>query len=207
MTLRDLRERVYALLTEDKESDRVTESTVTFALNAGYRELAKRARCFSKSVTIAAVDEQASYTLPTNMFTITGVAYNGSALSLTYAGILDREDMEWREAECANPYFYLREDVRSVRLYPAPVVTDAVNLVVHGLVYPAASDTALPLLNQDDDSPALPEEYHEVLADYAVFDIASKVLADDPGAQVRGQAGLARFGEAVGTLAAYLGGA
>ena len=206
MTLKDLRKRVYALLAEDEESDRVTESTVTFALNSGYRELAKRACCFTKSVSIAAVHEQASYALPTNMHTVVSVCYNGEALPLSYPGILDREAVGWREEAAGTPQVYLREDVRSVRLYPAPVITDAVELVVHGLIYPAAAESSLPLLNQDDDCPALPEEFHDVLADFAVFDIASRMLADDTGAQARGQAAQARFGEAVRSLAAYLGG-
>lgn len=206
MTLKDLRKRVYTLLAEDESSDRVTESTVTFALNSAYRELAKRARVFSSEIVIAAVNEQASYLLPGNMPEVKQVRYGGNALELTFANLLDRNMPHWREAAAGNPQYYLREDVRFLRLYPAPLVSETATISVVGLVYPASFASEFPLLNLDADVPALPEEFHEVLADYAIFDIAAKILADDPGAQVRGQAGLCRFNAAVPSLSAYLGG-
>ena len=208
MTLKDLRKRVYALLAEDESSDRVTEATVTFALNSGYRELSRSTRIFTAETVVAAVDEQASYLLPANMPEVKQVRYAGTTLELTYDTILDHNYPQWRDKAAGTPEYYLREDIRALRLYPPPAVAagETVNIDIVGIVYPAAFDTALPLLNMDADVPLLPDEFHEVIADYAVFDIGAMILADDAGAQARAQAAFDRYQLAVKKLAACLGG-
>lgn len=209
MILKDLIKRVYALLGEDESSDRITEATVKFSLNAGYREIIKNSRVIIGSISILAVNEQTEYSVPGYMHHILKVFYNGGELEKKSSYDLTAEFPGWRTAPTGTPAYFYRDDVRTIGLYPPPIVAESEELAVllSGYVYPATANTALPLLNQDDDEPLIPDEFHEALAMYAVYDVSAIILSDDPGAQIRGQASLQRFSLAVQVLSAYIGGA
>ncbi len=135
--LTELRARVYRDLAQSSTAnDRLPTATVDTMLNTGYTELAKEVYraatvqadkprgLFTRTASIAAVDDQATYTTPQDMLAVRHVAYNAETAYLTRATkqSLDYRDIEWRGTVKGTSEWWYPDDQRKFGLYVKPTV-------------------------------------------------------------------------------------
>lgn len=135
------------------------------AINEGYENLSERSEWFETSETLSIstqyTDLRAS--LASEFLSITR-AYNSTNNHwLTWTDIRELEELDSRwDSPSANPERMFLRGITSLGLYPKPSAATSIKIYY----------TALPArLSAATDTPAFPQEFHDALISYAMYDL------------------------------------
>lgn len=108
------------LLTGATNNDLITEALVIEALQRGLDQFARDTEAYTRSYTDYAVDSQAAYTLPDDVYLVSDVQYGESAL--TRIGLTDLKAARptYRSDDAGTPCYWYRKSDFQLGLYSAP---------------------------------------------------------------------------------------
>jgi hypothetical protein len=121
------------------DNERLSLTDVKAAANDAYRWIAERVALFTRSFTIAAVDDQAGYTLPADICAVTDVYWNTSTTSLEF---ISKRDLArtvattWRSASGGTPRYWYKDGDRGIGFYPPPAVATTEVFTLYGVCVP-----------------------------------------------------------------------
>jgi hypothetical protein len=163
----------------DAANARLAPALVQGQICLGYIQFAKDTRCFKRTTTVAAVDGQALYAPPADMFHLYRVRYGVVVDDLlpTSERELDMFSSGWR-ARTGVPTHWYPYDARQFGVYPAPVVSAPTTFTLEGYVVPSDLPGGVPLPSADDDTLALPDQICLAPVHWAVAQLASRYLCD-----------------------------
>ncbi|HEX2950405.1 MAG TPA: hypothetical protein VHV83_12715 [Armatimonadota bacterium] len=193
MSLTDLRAEVSDALRQPiDDASRLTTAMVDRAINRAYIDFAKASACFSRTVALTTVANQATLTLPSDLVHVRDVQYNGTPLTPATSALLDLAQPGWRTLAAGVPDYWLCDMATTLVLSPAPS-TDGQTVLVTGQVTPSNETGGIPLLTAATDAPQLPFMYHRALAFGAIVNLGAFYFADDATVQPAMQAAAQQF--------------
>jgi hypothetical protein len=145
---------------------KLTPAQADALLNEGNSELCVRSEWTRANLSLGPlVDGQAAYTLPATVNRVLKVKINGKPLLPADEETVDQiKADDLRLASGAHGLYWLSfnaSGVESVSVYPTPGLTDVgLSLIANCVVYPAVMD-------DDNDPPAVPTDFHRAVRDYA----------------------------------------
>ena len=138
-TRTQLQTAVYAdLHLKTTDTNRLPAATAQDALLLGEQDFARRTRCFRRTNTMSAVDEQAVYTLPEDFVKLIDLTY-GSDTSPLYEKkerLVKQEDPAYRITDSGTPTHWWLETKTQFRLYPPSNVDTATTMALDGYFVP-----------------------------------------------------------------------
>lgn len=138
----DLESRVFSILFEENADDnqRLDDSDVFIALELAEQAFARDTRCYRRTATLLAVDEQALYVQPEDMFHVQDVVWDDETTPLKEykEGRMRRNDSSFRSYDAGSPTYWIRETPMTFRLSQAGEVDDddTVDITLYGYIVP-----------------------------------------------------------------------
>lgn len=183
MTLGELRSATFAAIAQPEAgNDRLTPAMVDAALNAAYVRFCRDTGCLRRAALVAAVDGQAQYALPGDVFAVDVVRFGATAKPLTPTRVADLErliDPSWHSATPGTPTRWLQETPDTLTLYPPPAVSAPTSMTVYGYAIPLADGAGVLPLTEESDVPAFNAAYHDALVCFAGYRLATRTLRQD----------------------------
>jgi len=119
-TRAELTARVFAMLGEQNSADNelLLEASVTAALEIAEQQFARDALCFRRTATLLAVDEQAVYVQPEDLFHIIDILWDDDETPLVEykEGRMRRNSALFRSYDAGTPSHWIRETATKFRL-------------------------------------------------------------------------------------------
>lgn len=147
----ELRGFVYRDLDQPStNNDRLSTTAVRKALNVGYTAVALTTKCFTRTLNITAVDDQATYDYPQDIFEVRTVSWETTASNLrkTSVAALTYEDATWRSDAKGTPTRWYITNARRLGLYVPPEVTSE-DIIVEGFIVPYAMSISTVVRSSD----------------------------------------------------------
>lgn len=177
----------------DPANKRHTLTKVKASLNGGYEILCESTGCYETNLPVN-LTTSPYYNLGTlgDILKVRHI-YNSQTnfwLVPASTGELDRGYWRWR-ANSGSPDRFLMHGLHQLRLYPKSSVATG-SVVVYGTSH-------APAMSADSDTPCFPEEFHDALEHYAVYD---RLVMD--GEIEKGMIAYKQFEEVEAALMTYI---
>jgi len=187
MNLIELRSFIRERLDDEVEPYQWSDTFINAAINRAEREASERALLLTSEKTIDVVAGEAHYSLPASTIIVKDMLINGIQVEKVSLIELDSHVNKWQELT-GTPKYYLQSN-NNIQLVGVPDEDITINLSV-------INRPETKLIN-DVDIPEIPEEYHESLLFYVLYEAYSRRDEDlfDPNAA---QFNLSQFTEEFG---------
>jgi len=187
MNLLELRSFIRERLDDEVEPYQWSDTFITAAINRAEREASERALLLTSEKTIDVLAGGADYALPASTIVVKSLSINGKQLDKVSVIELDSHVNKWRELIKAPEYYI--QNGNNIKLVGIPLEDATINLSI-------INRPENKLVN-DIDIPEIPEEWHEDLLFYVLYEAYSRRDEDlfDPNAA---QFNLSQFTELFG---------
>jgi len=164
MNLLELRSFIRERLDDEVEPYQWSDTFINAAINRAEREAAERALILTSEKTIDVIAGSAYYNLPASTIIVKDMLINGIQIEKVSQIELDGHVNKWQEL-IGTPKYYLQNH-NKIQLVGIPDANVTINLSI-------VNRPETKLIN-DADIPEIPEEYHESLLFYVLYEAYSR---------------------------------
>jgi hypothetical protein len=109
-------------LVGDENSTRYTDDRILDIINEAQRDLVKKTGMLVTKSEIALVAEQADYTLPSDLYSLSRVTVGGIRIPFSSTSLMDEKSDSWENVVGTSPEYiiYDQSNLDEIRVYPIP---------------------------------------------------------------------------------------